>query len=132
MNQKGFANIVLVVLVIILAGVAGYFTFNQKSSSPVPTLSPITVSLGQQFTLKKDWVAKIADTGLEVEITAFFNSPCPAKVQCVWSGVGIGFEYRFNGEVQKGIDLVQAFGYQTTIIKTDHEIYADLVVEKMK
>ncbi len=135
MNQKGFANILLIVLVVILAGTVGYLAFNQKSStstsipsptpSPSPTTTPsptpsptpapgpknntVSVSLGQQFTLKKGQVAKIADTGLEIEITAFYNSPCPAGVQCVWSGVGIGFEYRFNGQVQKGINLVQAF-----------------------
>lgn len=142
MNQKGFANIVLIVLVVILVGTVGYLAFNQKSSTSTPTPLPtpvpgpknntVSISLGQQFTLKKAQVAKIADTGLGIEITAFYNSPCPAGVQCVWSGVGIGFEYRFNGQVQKGINLVQAFGYQTTIVKTDHETYANLVVEEMK
>ena len=113
---------------------------NPPAPSPTPshTSSPtqqpnnniVSISLGQQFTLKKSQVAKIANTGLEIEITAFFNNPCTG--QCVWSGVGIGFEYRFNGEVQRGINLVQAFGYQTTIAQTDHETYANLVVEKMK
>ena len=82
------------------------------------------------FRSKQGQTAKITNTGLEIEITAFYNNPC--KGVCVWSGVGIGFEYRFNGEIQKGINLVQAFGYQTTIVKTDHETYANLVVEKMK
>ena len=157
-NQKGFINIVLIVLIVMLAGTVGYLAFNQKSSVPSPAPSPtpgststpistptssptpapgpkndtVSVSLGQQFTLKKNRVAKIADTGLEVEIAAFYNSPCPAGVQCFWSGIGIGFEYHFNGQVQRGVDLVQAFGYQTTVVKTDFKTYADLVVEKMK
>jgi hypothetical protein len=105
---------------------------------PIPTPNPtqkpsnktITTSLGQQFTLKQGQTAKISSIGLEVEITEFYNSPCTG--QCVWSGVGLGFEYRLNGEVQKGITLVQAFGYQTTIIKTDYETYANLIVEKIK
>ena len=97
-----------------------------------PKNNTVSVSLGQQFTLKKDQVAKIVDTSLEVEITAFYNSPCPTGVQCIWSGVGIGFEYRFNGQAQNGINLVQVFGYQTTIVGTNHETYANLIVEKMK
>ena len=140
MNQKGFSNIVFIILVVILVGTAGYLVFNQGNSVPAPVPSPIpasgsknnTVSLREQFTLKKGQVAKIADTGLEVGITAFYNSPCPAGVECFWSGVGIEFEYRFNGQVQKGINLVQAFGYQTTIVKTDYEIYANLVVENSR
>ena len=92
----------------------------------------LLVSLEQQFTLKKGQVAKIVATGLEVEIKAFFNSPCPKGAQCFWSGVGIEFEYRLNGQKQKGINLVQVFGYQTTIVKTDYETYADIVVGTIK
>ena len=156
MNQKGFANIILVIIIVVFVGAVGYLVFNNQkvlapvptptSQTPSPTPTPdgnsssapspqndlLTVSLGQQFTLKKNQFVKIASTGLEIGIIEFYNSPCPKDVQCFWSGVGIGFEYRFNGEVQKGIDLVQAFGYQTTIVKTDHETYANLVVEKMK
>ena len=159
-NQKGFANIALIIFLVILAGTVGFLALNQRSSIPTPTPSPTPsptpvqippptptpssgsisvpenntalVSLGQQFTLKKGQVAKIADTDLEVEITEFYNSPCPTGTQCFWAGVGIAFEYRFNGRVQKGIDLVRAFGYQTTVVGTDHETYANLVVEKMK
>ncbi len=136
MENKRFKKIVFVTLVVILVGVVGYFTFNQKNSTPTPEPGPenkiISTALGQQFNLKKGQIAKIGDTGLEVEITEFYNSPCPEGAQCIWSGVGIALEYRFSGQVQKGIDLVQAFGYQTTIVKTDHETYADLTVENMK
>jgi len=159
MNQKGFVNIAVIIGVIVLIGVAGYFIANRQTPLPEPTPSPapspnptpsptpspnptpsptpapeknksVSVLLGQQFTLGKGQIAKVSNTGLEIEITAFFNNPCQGV--CVWSGVGIGFEYRFNGEVQKGINLVQAFGYQTTIVKTDHETYANLIVEKMQ
>lgn len=34
MNQKGFANIVLVVLVVLLAGTVGYFVLNNRSATP--------------------------------------------------------------------------------------------------
>jgi hypothetical protein len=155
-NQKGFTKIIIVLTVVVLVGAVGYLIFNKQkvsvpaptatSQMPVPTPIPnnvssstsepkndlLTVSLGQQFTLKKNQFAKIVNTGLEIGIIEFYNSPCPKNVQCFWSGVGVGFEYRFNGEVQKGIDLVQAFGYQTNIVKTDYETYANLVFEKIK
>lgn len=39
-NQKGFANIILIVLVVILSGAMGYLVFSQKSFAPTPTPSP--------------------------------------------------------------------------------------------
>ena len=39
MNQKGFANIILIVLVVILAGAVGYFAFMKK---PAPVIEQIT------------------------------------------------------------------------------------------
>ncbi|MEK7575946.1 MAG: hypothetical protein AAB491_02595 [Patescibacteria group bacterium] len=46
MNQKGYVNIILVVLVVILAGVVGYLTLVKKSAQPteIPTPSPIPTS----------------------------------------------------------------------------------------
>lgn len=41
MNQKGFANIALIVLVVVLAGVAGYFALNNRPVEPAPT-PPVT------------------------------------------------------------------------------------------
>lgn len=136
MSQKGLVKIILGIIIVILASTVGYLAITQGEIFPSSISGPKpknnTVSLGQQFTLKKGQTTKIANTDLEVGITEFYNSPCSKDVQCFWSGVGIGFEYHFNGEVQKGIDLVQAFGYQITTIKTDYETYANLIVEKMK
>ena len=39
MNRKGFASIALIVLVVVLAGVAGYFALNNRSTIPTPTPS---------------------------------------------------------------------------------------------
>ncbi len=36
MNQKGFSNIILVVVIMILVGTAGYFAFVKKSE-PIPS-----------------------------------------------------------------------------------------------
>jgi len=44
MNQKGFANIVLVLVVVVLVGVAGYFVFSRMSApSPTPQTSVNTM-----------------------------------------------------------------------------------------
>lgn len=48
-NQKGFANIALIVLVVILAGVAGYFAFSKKSVAPVETQQSNKVESNFQY-----------------------------------------------------------------------------------
>ena len=73
---------------------------------------------------------RLEGTGLELRIVRFFNSPCPPDVECVWSGIGIEFEYRYNGRVKRGINLVKAFGYKTIIIRSDYESYAVLRIER--
>ena len=40
MNQKGFANILLIVLAVVLAGTVGYFTLANKSTQPTPIINP--------------------------------------------------------------------------------------------
>jgi hypothetical protein len=95
------------------------------------TQGPLHVSLDEEFVLHESQYAVIENEDLEIGITEFFNSPPPDGVEAFWSGVGIAFEYRHAGDVQKGINLVQAFGYQTTIIDTDHETFARLKLIKL-
>ncbi len=96
------------------------------------SVSYFSVELGQEFELKKGQRAGVAGTGFELAILKFFNQPCPPGVKCVWSGVGIEFEYRYNGQLKKGINLVQAFGYQTDVIRSDYESYAILRITQEK
>ncbi len=52
MNQKGFANIILIVVIVILVGAAGYFAFVKKSEpvaqqptpTPAQTKTPVSAS----------------------------------------------------------------------------------------
>jgi hypothetical protein len=53
-----------------------------------------------------------------------------ANVKCIWSGIGIEFEYRYDEQVIKGINLVKAFGHETSVIKSDYESYAILKIMK--
>jgi hypothetical protein len=91
----------------------------------------LSVSLGEEFVLHEKQCAAIEGVDLVVEVVAFYNSPCPDGMECVWSGVGIQFRYRHAGEVQAGTTLVQAFGYQTTILDTDHETFVRLTITRM-
>ena len=102
------------------------FTYNYSDTLSFVTLPLNSVSLGQQFTLHQNESVSIGNTGLEIKITKFYNEPCTG--QCIWSGVGIEFEYLLNGQVKHGINLVQAFGYKTTIVETDNGSYAKLIV----
>src|SRR3989344_5398734 len=85
MNQKGFANIILVVVIVILVGAVGYFAFVKKSepvaqqptptpiqtktSTPTPTTKDETSSwktytnssVGFSFKYPADW--KVSDDG---------------------------------------------------------------------
>jgi len=88
-------------------------------------------SLGEKFTLGEGEVAEIGDTGLQLRISQFFNDPCGGEgINCFWSGVGIAIDYRFNEDIQSGINLVNAFGFPVTIIETDHETFATFIVEQ--
>ncbi len=89
-----------------------------------------SVRLGDEFTLNESQRVRLEGTGFELRIVRFFNSPCPPDAECVWSGVGIAFEYRYNGQVKRGINLVKAFGYRTIIIRSDYESYAVLRIER--
>ena len=80
--------------------------------------------LGEEFILEQNQKARLQDSSFVIGILRFFNDPCPPNVKCVWSGVGIEFEYRFKGEVRRGINLLKAFGYRCSVIRSDYESYA--------
>jgi len=88
------------------------------------------VKLEEEFVLGENQGAKLGGTGFAIKILRFFNSPCPPDVDCFWSGIGIQFEYRYDGEVKSGINLVKAFGYRTTIVRSDYESHAVLRITK--
>jgi hypothetical protein len=93
-----------------------------------PSLDHPSVEVGEEFELKKGQRARITGTGLELAILNFFNQPCPPGAKCIWSGIGIEFEYRYNGQLKRGINLVRAFGFQTDVIRSDYESYVILRV----
>jgi hypothetical protein len=98
-----------------------------KSMMADPTSANFfSVELGQEFELKKGQRAGVAGTGFKLAILNFFNQPCPPGMKCIRPGIGIEFEYRYNGQSKRGINPVKAFGYRTDLIRSDYEAYADL------
>ena len=75
MNQKGFANIILVVVIIILVGAIGYFTFVKKSES---------VAQQSTLTLTKTLVSPTPTTPSE---TANWGT---------YKNTTYGFEFNYN------------------------------------
>ena len=106
------------------------FTCTNVMQTRSSSLERFYVEEGESFELKKGQIVVLKGTGFELEILRFFNQPCPPNVKCVWSGVGIEFEYRSNGQSVRGINLVKAFGYKTTIVRSNYESFAVLKITK--
>ncbi len=104
---------------------------NKKTNTPQSNKTQY-VQLDNSFILNKNQKAVISEENLEVKITHFVNSPCPKGSQCVWSGLGITFEYSYNGKTESGLNLTQAFGYEVKVIDTDYETFAKIKVNKIK
>ena len=137
MTQKDSLILLLLVFgVLFIVGCTptpGEKTPDIPQNQPVPSENTaLYVQLEEEFTLYENQPATIIEEDYSIKITNFFNSPCPQGSQCIWSGVGIAFEHARAGDVKSGIDLVEAFGYQTTILDTDHETYARLKVSRIE
>jgi len=98
MNQKGFANIILIVLVVILAGAVGYFALVKKPVSPTPTsqvnikgsefippdsgvvdLLVISVSKGHYCSPKNTVSVPAGEVGVPTKPVVTKNESCPSE-----------------------------------------------------
>jgi hypothetical protein len=131
MKDVGYWKKALVYIVILLCTFLILACTKSMRADP-SSRNYISVELGQEFELKKGQIAELAGTGFELSMLNFFNQPCPPGVKCFWSGIGIEFEYRYNGQLKRGINLVQAFGYRTDVIRSDYESFAILRVTQEK
>ncbi len=67
MDQKGFANIILVVVIVVLVCAVGYFAFVKKSVPPGPTTSPITTPAQKLSDLVGKWtIVSVEENGVQV------------------------------------------------------------------
>ena len=129
MNQKGLVNIAIIIGIIVLVGIAGYFVLRQRITfSRIPT----TVLLGQEFTLKKGETAQVKGLSVFLKVTDFIYSPCPKSVQCFWSGLAVDYELTVDGKIYYG-----SWGgnppppeapYDVLVNKTNYKTYATFVI----
>lgn len=90
----------------------------------------INVKLNETFVLRMGQVARLEQSGLEIKILKFINSPCPPRMQCIWSGYGVVFEYRLGDKVMSGVNLANAFGYRVNLIESRDNLYVKLTISK--
>lgn len=102
-NQKGFVNIILILVIVVLAGTVGYFTIVKKSGPPTPQISPIptfpTTSSDQSTTVSQSGKVVIQklilndgssvslissnSIGQSSNLNKIFNCKLPAEIETV-------------------------------------------------
>ena len=139
MNPKRFVSVVIIIGVIVIAGIAGYFVLNKQSSPPTPTPPPtgsdtrvITVSLGEEFTLKKGETARVKDLNVFLKLKDFIYSPCPKGARCIWSGLAVVYELTVDGKVYSAPmgNPSPETPYNVLVKNTDYKTYATFIIEK--
>ena len=79
MYQKGFANIVLIVLVVVLAGAAGYFAFIKKfepvveQQTPTPTTNTQTPTPASKTVSESEFIASLKTNWQTVQTSIPFR-----------------------------------------------------------
>lgn len=87
-DQKGFANVILIVVIVAIVAVGGYFVFVKKpepvAQQPVPTDNTIPVSTGTILIVKLSNSEHIVKVGHEIEARALLKiaSTCPFGAPC--------------------------------------------------
>lgn len=132
MNQKGFINIAIISVVVVIAGIAGYFILSQRTNPSSSNTDAITVSLGQEFTLKKGETARVKGLNVFLKVKDFIYSPCPISVQCIWSGLAVAYELTVDGKVfGSSLDSPPYEApYDVFVKKSDYKTYATFVIDK--
>ncbi|MBI2635481.1 MAG: hypothetical protein HYW79_02975 [Parcubacteria group bacterium] len=130
MSQKRFVNIAIIIGVIVIAGIIGYFVLSQQTTTPPVSTPASTVSLGQEFTLKKGETARVKGLNVFLEVKDFIYSPCPEDSQCVWSGLAVVYELTVDGKVYGSSfdNPPHEAPYDVFVKKTDYKTYATFII----
>jgi len=94
------------------------------------------VVYGQEERIAKGQSLRLENTDFVISVSEFSNNACPVDVQCVWSGVGIFFDYFYDGsnesttleyrddmEVQTVLEMG---GHKVQLVDTDLQTHATL------
>lgn len=101
---------------------------------PVPKGALASVSLGQEYQIGKNEGVGLNNENFIISVEGFSNNPCPQDAQCIWSGVGVFFEYLYKDErgsrtieYYNGVGtptIIERGGYRAEMIDTDLKTYA--------
>ena len=95
-SQKGFAGIIVIIGVIVLAGVVGYFIVNQRTLSPVPKPEP-QAALLPYIEFEASVVSLSLDkSGNYYEGGQLVSAPSDAAVIRIDKIIGTGGSYNFD------------------------------------
>jgi len=137
MNKK--ILIVLIILIIILSiFLYSYSTIKDKNSSKIENKSSkekeIIVDLGKEFTLVENQSAIIKELNVSLKIKYFVYSPCPEGVNCIWSGLEVGYELTVDGRTYDShlSSLPPESPYEVFVKDTDFQTYATFIIDKRK
>lgn len=131
MNQKRLVTILIIVGVIVIVGIA-VFLVTRFVPTLIPGLGTKTVSLGEEFLLKKGQTAQLQGLDVSLTVTGFINSPCPAGTQCFWSGQAVSYKLKADGQTYTASagHLPPGAPYDVKITKSDYQTYATFFISK--
>ena len=122
--------------------IIGYNLFSKNIPTTLPSTTPtqkpttnsgsstMTVSLAQEFTLKKGETAQVKGLNVFLKIKDFIYSPCPKGSQCIWSGLAVVYELTVDGKVYNASmgNLPPETPYNVLVKDTDYKTYATFVI----
>lgn len=98
-NQKGFASIILIGIIVILLGVSGYFFWSKKSNETIQNTNPIITSLEVKNTEPKTPTTTTKDE------TAGWKTYINDKYGFIFKYMGNGYSVNLIDDIKK-VDLV--------------------------
>ncbi|MDP3792162.1 MAG: PsbP-related protein [bacterium] len=151
MNQKGFANIILIVVIVVLVGAVGYFAFVKKSEpiaqqatptptqtktpvSPTPTPTSETTNLKTYTDSKYSFEIKYPQNWKLDKYTEGYNNEGPYVLVFTTDRTKVErypfISVRENWSANKEIDRINNSGSQFTKVKSTKDINIGSILAK--
>lgn len=134
-----------VVVVLIALGITLATTRNNPLPDTGKPSSNKIVYVGQSFHMTPGQTGTIADSyGATFQLTGFYYHPCPANVNCIWSGLDIFYTIEIpevtnaDGSIQQhaavytkdSLKIPDGIPFAVSVKDSDYKTYAELVLQK--